>query len=303
MTREPTDDTGGSNGESRRSFLRTLGGAASVFATASLFANGGAAKEGPAPDEFAVSGHKIVRAEIRPDEVTVHTRRVSPDLARRYGITPPVLTKSETFDRPNPEADDLPQRDTRTEKRPWNTYYAKEDEWRSVLESRTDAAGLAYTQGTYAEEQNPYGIWEYEAVDGGYEIAAPMNVVSDEAMTDVVNILDSNGWTTYVVQYNRHAWNSETNSFETQHASAATGTFGFLGRKHAKFWEFGGYTSCSAHIDDEVPHDAISFEDAEQAIEGVFDGASGWYGYDDYYDTNNESMRDHDGEATGLFTY
>jgi hypothetical protein len=301
MSHGPEDGCDG--GESRRSFLRYLGAAASTALTLPLLSGGGAAQPAPAPDEFSVSGHQIRRLEIEPEEVTVHTRKVSSDLTRRYGITPPVLTKTETFERPAPEADDLPRRDSRTIREPWNTYYAKDHEWRAVLGENTQTAGVTYTEGTYAEKQNPYGIWEYEAIDGGYEIAAPMNVISPQRLEDVVGVLDSNGWTTYVVQYNRHAWNSATGQFEQQHKSAATGTFGFLGRKHAKFWEFEGYVSCSAHIDDSVPHDAISFEDAEQAIEGVFDGASGWYGYDDYYDTNNGGQLDHDGQATGLFTY
>lgn len=301
MSREPDDEHG--DDQSRRSFMKYVGGAMSTALTLPLLSGSSTAEPKPAPDEFTVSGHQIRRVEIKPAEVTVHTRKVSSDLRRRYGLTPPVLTKTERFERPDPAADDLPRRDRRTVKEPWETYYATEEEWRAVLDDRRRSAGVAYSEGTYAEKENPYGIWEYEAIDGGYEIAAPMNVISPGDLGDVVGVLDDNGWTTYVVQYNRHAWNSATGQFEQQHDSAATGTFGFLGRKHAKFWEFEGYVSCSAHIDDAVPHEAVSFEDAEQAIEGVFDDATGWYGYDDYYDTDNGGQLDHDGQATGLFTY
>lgn len=138
---------------------------------------------------------------------------------------------------------------------------------------------------------------------GGCDIEAPMNVISPETIPQVAGVLDSNGWTLAVVQENRWAWNSGSNQFEKQHKSAATGTFGFLGRKHVRTWEFEGCVSGSAHIDSCVPHRAISFDDAEQAIEQVFDNESRWSGFEDYYNLNSGGMPDHDGAATKLHKY
>lgn len=279
----------------RRSFLGMAG--AAVFGSVGA----GAASsddEGPFPEEFRVEGHQVIKRQVTPEEVTVTTRKVSDDLARRYGLTPPVVEKTETFEREAPAEDPFPERGTDTWKRPWNTYYALEGEWEEYF------TGVhAESDHLPVEEDNPYATWEYEATDGGYEVAAPMNVITPASMSDVVDVLTDNGYTTTVVQYNRHAWNSATNQFETQHTSAATGTFGFLGRRHVKFWEFEGYTSGSAHVDSSAPHEATSFEEAEQHIEGIFDDASGWTGWADYYYLDNGGMLDHEGYATRPYKY
>lgn len=293
----------------RRQFLRGIGTLGVGALGLPLLSRDGAAESGgsgdsgnsaAAPEKFRVTGREVVKTQIRPDAVTVTKRKISDDLRRRYGITPPVLETTETFDRPKPREDDLPLRDARTDEREWDTHYAKEDEWKAHFEGAGDVSAAYHAP---AEEDHPYGIWEYEAVDGGYETAAPMNVISEQSASDVAGVLTSNGWTDSVVQYNRHAWNSASHQFEQQHKSVATGTFGFLGRKHLKMWEFEGYVSGSAHIDSSAPHEATSFEDAEHAIEGVFDDASGWYGYDDYYAMDNGYALDHDSHATKLIEY
>lgn len=132
-----------------------------------------------------------------------------------------------------------------------------------------------------------------------------MNIISPETIPDVAQVLDNNGWTLAIIQHPRWAWNSDSNQFESQHKAAATSPDGILGRKHLRMWEFGGYVSGSAHIDSSFPHRAISFDDAEQAIEQVFDNVSGWQGYEDWYDLNNggSGMLDHDGSATELYKY
>lgn len=157
-----------------------------------------------------------------------------------------------------------------------------------------------------AEENHSYGIYEYNTVDGGYEIEAPMNIISPETIPDVAQVLDNNGWTLAVIQHTRYAWNSDTNQFESQHKSAATSPDGFLGRKHLRMWEFGGYVSGSTHVDSgfpDLPHFATSFDEAEQAIEEVLDNVSGWAGYEDWCNLNNGGMLDHGGYATELYKY
>ncbi|MFC7079873.1 hypothetical protein [Halorussus caseinilyticus] len=298
MTDETPDRR--SRGGSRRQFLKGIGTLGVGSLGLPLLSSDGRAESGPAaPEKFHVTGREVIKAKIRPDTVTVTKRKSSDDLRRRYGISPPVLTKTETFDRPNAEEDDLPLRDTQTVEQDWNTYYAKEDEWKDHFQP----TGVSTQSHAPAEEDHPYGIWEYEAVDGGYETAAPMNIISEQSTGDVADVLTSDGWTTSVVQYDRYAWNSGIGEFQTQHKSAATGTFGFLGRKHLKMWFFDGYLSGSAHIDSSAPHEATSFDDAEQAIENTFDDASGWYGYEDYYYMDNGYQLDHDSYATKLIKY
>ena len=263
--------------------------------------------DGNADGRFGVRGREIRRERIRPEEVEVTVRKSSPDLKKRYGKNKATISRTETYDRPKPEEDDLPTQETRTTTAPWEAEIATEAEWREAFtdsESRSvGEASVSTTDHSYREDYYDFGLFEYEKTDGLFERTAPMNVISPESLSGVVGVLDSNGYTTYVVQYDRYAWDSDQYTFRTQDRSAATGTFGFLGRKHVKFWEFGGYVSGSAHVDSSVPHEAVSFEDAEQHIEGKFDGASGWYGYDDYYDVDNGSFLDHDGSSTGLFSY
>ncbi len=303
MAEVMTDDSPDrrSSDGTRRQFLQSIGAvSAGAFGLSLVSGEGRAASDSTGPEKFRVTGREIVQTKIRPEEVTVRTKKISSDLKKRYGLTPPVLTKTETFQRPKPEADDLPERDTRTDKRKWDTYYAKPDEWKDYHQR---SGGVSIQSKDPAEEDHPYGIWDYEAVDGGYETSAPMNVISEQSTGDVAGVLTSNGWTDIVIQYNRYAYNSATNRFEQQDKSVATGTFGFLGRNHLKMWEFEGYVSGSAHTDSAVPHEATAFEDAEQAIEDIFDNASGWYGYKDYYQMDNGYQLDHDSEATKLIKY
>ena len=292
-----TDETN----TTRRGLLRLTGAAAATTALSGVVGASPGSGVGPS---FRVQGREKKKVKIRPDTVTVRTRKTSPALKKRYGFEKGTVSKTETYERPKPQEDDLPQRDTRNIDREWDTEIATADEWKAAFSGSAGAAtdATAYSTGaSYRESDYDHGVFEYEQTDGLFEKTAPMNVISPESMSSVVSTLTSNGYTGIVAQYDRHAFNTDTWQFETQHDSAATGTFGFLGRQHAKFWEFGGYTSCSAHTDSSVPHEAISHEEAEQHIEGVFDDASGWYGYDDYYDLNNGSYLDHDGSATGLF--
>ena len=287
----------------RRGLLRLTGAAAATAAVPGVVGAAGDGGNGVAPS-FRVRGREIKKAQVRPEEVTVRIRKTSPALKKRYGFEKGTISKTRTFERPEPEADDLPMRDNKTVNKEWDARVAKAGEWKEAFEGGNGAASAstAYTTShSYKETNYPYGVYEYEATDGVYEQIAPMNIISPDAMSDVVGTLTSNGYTGYVVQYDRSAFNSETWQFETQHDSAATGPFGILGRKHAKFWEFEGYTSCSAHVDSSIPHEAISHEDAEQHILGKFDDAYGWFGIDDYYDINNGSFLDHDGAASGVF--
>lgn len=299
----------------RRRFLKTAGLAITSLALPGM----ASAKEGKTttpeqgqgsslPSEFYVEGTQTIRTEVTPDEIIRHVQKRSPSLKTRYGLKDPVLEETERIDRENPEEDGLPKRKTYTETRPWKTYYATEEEWSALYNGDAEAAASADTEFSImasqdpAEDNHPYGVYEYNKVSGGYDVEAPMNIISPHTIPDVAQTLDSNGWTLAVIQHDRWAWNSDSNQFEKQHKSAATSTDGTLGRKHIRMWEFGDYVSGSAHVDSAFPHRATSFDDAEAAVEQVFDNASGWSGYDDWYhlDNGGSGMLDHDGEATKL---
>lgn len=304
-----SDENISSKRTDRRSVLSALGTGLAVSlgatgtATADSDSSGGrpawasASGSDPAPSGFHVEGTQTIQTKFTPTEVIQREQKRSPALKRRYDLDKPILESTQRVERPDAENDDHPMHETYIETRPWDTYFAAEDEWTDHF----DSSGVSTAGRAPAEKNNPYGVWEYNEIGGGYEIAAPMNVISPETIPDVAGVLDNNGYTLAVVQWDRWAWNSATNQFETQHKSAATGVLGVLGRKHIRMWEFEGYVTASAHIDSDVPHEATSYEDAEQHVEGVFDGASNWYGFDDYYALNNGSKLDHDGSATELW--
>lgn len=93
------------------------------------------------PSAFHVKGTQTIRTEVTPDEVIRHVQKRSPSLKTRYGLKDPVFKDTERIERQNPEEDGLPHRKTYTETRPWNTYYAKEDEWAALYNN--DAKAVA----------------------------------------------------------------------------------------------------------------------------------------------------------------
>lgn len=295
----PTDGTD----RTRRDVLRSLGVAAGTVAGVSAATRRAlAAPADGLPEAFRVRGTETVTVRIDPDEVSVRRRRVSPDLERRYGQASRALVTTERYPRPDDRADDLPRRDSRTVRRPWDTHYAKAEEWRTYYTERdvstTEVAGDAVSRPSDCPK------WYFEQVDGGYELKGPMNLTGSNVFIDIdeaVDTLTSNGWTDIVVQYNRYAWVPQNAQFEMQHQTAATGTFRILGGYHAKFWDTGDYVTVTAHEDDPVPHEAISYVTAENEIAGIFEDASGVGAITDYYDFENGGDLDHDGLVTDLY--
>ena len=290
------DDTSASeNGSAdRRSVLRSIGLTAGLAATP--FVGGAVAdRSGGGRPVFAVAGRKQVRVEITPEEVTTHWRKQAPEIQERYGRA--VLETTETVERPDPENDDLPERETITDQGPWEAEIATEDEWIEAFE-RDDVGTASHDA---AEHDYDYGVWQYiENDDGFYEANAPMNVVSPNSIDEILDSLYTwtCSWQTgWIAEYDRYAYNSDTYRFETQHDSAASSTFGSLGRDHIRMWEFGGYTSIQAHVDSTVPHEAESYLEAEREVEYCLD-ADDWITYADNYDLPNCCPLDHNGWAT-----
>lgn len=293
----------GEEGEStsRRTFLRALGGSAGLAATP-LLADVGAAADEFSVAEFEVSGTETIRVEIEPDRVTSHVEKRSSDLRERYGIENATVSETETIEREEPRTDDLPREGTRTIRRPWETYYAKEAEWKRLFARGEEEASASDHE--WYEESYPYGIWQYKSTGGGYEVSSPMNIISSESLESVSNTLKiEGGWHTFVADHTRYAWNSSTNRFENQHRSMADASFGVWGRNHLRMWEFEGYTTAQAHIDSPFPHVATSYLEAEREVEEVFDSASGWWGYRDSYTLPNCCPKDHNGYATRPYRF
>lgn len=241
----------------RRDVLRSIG-----VAVGSLVGPGASEASAKAlstvPESFRVQGNETVRTHITPNEIQIKRRRVSSNLKERYGRASFVTT--ETRPRPENHADDLPQRDTRIARRPWDTYYAKEDEWKGYLIKRNKATTEISQKAVGRPADCPK--WYYESVASGYERKGPMNIVgmtADKKIDGIVSILQSWGWTDDVIQYNRFAWVPQRAQFEQQHRSAATDPIRPNGGYHVKFWATGDtYTTITAHEDNAIPHKSVS---------------------------------------------
>ena len=292
---EPIDST-------RRRYMQVAGGIVTAGMTGAALSGSATAANSPPPtafDQFRVQGREKIQTRIRPNEIIVHRQKQSEDLARRYGLTPPIIETTDRMKRPESEDDGLPERETLTEIRPWDSYYAKEDEWKDAFVD-VRASGIAV--GESIEEDYASAVWQFNEVDGGYETNAPINMVSTDSVPEILDVLDDNGWSTgWIAEYDRWAWNSEENEFQTQHNSAGSSRFRTLGGEHIRMWEFGGWTSIQAHVDSSAPHEAIAYLEAEREIEEFFDQATGWWGHRDEYDFPHEDAGlDHNGEVTLL---
>lgn len=291
------DTRDGSDPVNRRSVLQKLGATTGVLATAPFVGSVTADDDSSENGTFAMSGTEHVRVQYEPDEITTHWKKTSPELQERYGRA--ALETTETMERPEPEKDSYPLRGTVTDNRPWETRLATEDEWtREFKRAETDGEVGALT---HNETDYSYGVWTYKENDNGYyEQGSPINLISPDSISDVLDSLYTwaCSWQTgWVAEHDRYAYNTDSYSFEVQHDSAASSTFGSVGRDHIRMWEFGGYTSIQAHVDSSAPHEATSYLDAERTVTDCLDSAD-WYTYDDFYDLPNCCPLDHNGAAT-----
>ncbi|WP_323171959.1 hypothetical protein [Natrialba sp. PRR66] len=305
MTRDtPDDENRTSTNMNRRTALGALG--ASLLATGTGFGIGGAgATDGSARElgEFRVTGTIVTRATIRPTAVTITKRKTSSELKERYGKS--EVVEERTIERPDPEADDLPEKAKREERRDWDALYATGDEWETLFETQQET--LMFTDdGVSADASYPsYVPKYYHAQDsGGYELKGPVNLLSNSTANanDLAVEIDSEGgilWNTWPVEYGRHMYID--GEWIENEASVASGPFGVLGRTHGRIWTgpYSNYGIVGAHIDDSAPHEATSYLDAEQEITGMMNGNS------DYYDADNgehpstgNSLLDHNGDVS-----
>lgn len=292
---------------SRRRFAKLLG----ALTTSGVIGAGQAAGSDRGPttiEEFRVVGQQNVTTTIEPDHVSTSQTVVSDQLKRRYGTDRIVF--EETVARPDPAEDQLPKKDEVTRTRPWTGYYAATSDWKRLYVDEVSTQRNA--GGDLPKETNyQHGVYEYKPAenDDGYVIAAPMNVVSPQDKEPIKDTAINDHYVgRFIFQHDRYAWNTQSNSFEAQDDTIANKNFRVNGGEHARMWSFEGWTSISAHLDSKVPHEAISFADAEEDLRRVFNEKSNWTVSKDAVDIGNdkglpsEAPSDHNGSATKLTT-
>lgn len=289
--------------QTRRDVLRSIGATAGILIGSGTAIDEVSAETVPTtPETFRVQGQEIITTYITPDEIQIKRRRVSPDLKERYGQA--ALVTTETHPRPEDHDNDLPQRDTRTIRQEWDTYYAKKDEWTEYLTERDKIASEISTMALDRPDDCP--MWYHENVDGGFERKGPMNLVGitmNGEIDGLITVLqEEGGWSSIVVQYNRFAWVPQNSQFEMQHRSAATSSLRLLGGYHAKFWKTGNYITTTAHEDNEVKHEAISFNTAEFEMVDIFNQYSESNAIKNRYNFNNNGYLDHGGYVSHIYS-
>ncbi len=290
-------------GQTRRMVLQSIGTTAGMLAGLGVSTREANANPVPdAPESFRVQGTEIVTTHIKPDEVRVRRRCVSTDLKERYGQQ--AIVSTETHPRPENQDDGLPKRNTRTIRRPWDTYYAKDDEWAEHLAKRDKEASSIETNALDKPIDCPK--WYYENVDGGFERKGPMNLAGltqSKNVSAITDILVSQGWSDVVLQHNRFAWVPQRSQFEMQHKSVATDPARVDGGKHAKFWATGNnYITGTAHEDNWVPHEAVSYNSAEFQIVNIFNSRGIANAIKNRYNFNNGGYLDHGGYVSHLYS-
>jgi hypothetical protein len=78
----------------RRSYLKRLGVLAGIVTTGTVGVVGADDDVPESLEQFHVEGTVKTQVKYTPDTVEVIRRKKSPDLARRYDLTPPVLEAS-----------------------------------------------------------------------------------------------------------------------------------------------------------------------------------------------------------------
>jgi hypothetical protein len=293
------------DGTSRRSFVKLLS-ALSVSGVVGAGSASGSDGTPSAVEEFRVAGQQSVTASVKPNRVDVQQIVVSDQLKRRYGDRRVVFKQS--VSRPSPADDQLPRTGKTTETSPWEGYYATASDWKRLY---TDEVGTQENGGGDLPKETDYrhGVYEYKPAENttGYAIAAPMNVVSPEPKKYIKDTAVTDHYVgRFIFQHDRYAWNTQTDSFVAQDDTIANKNFRVNGGEHARMWSFEGWTSISAHLDSKVPHEAISFADAEQDFRRIFNETNNWSVSDDAVSIGNdeglpsEAPNDHDGSATKL---
>lgn len=307
---DPSDEHADSRTD-RRTVLKTAAAGLSLFGTGAVGSVSGRTGTHPTLNDFRVQGRKIQHVKVRPEYIETTTRKISPDLQRRYG--PEQLESTHRHERPHPELDDLPRKDTSVYNNPWNALIAAEDEWidlatspnaDEIMVSGAELAAQASEQDvsidSYPDQLPKY---YYNNEDGLWELSGPINILGSpftfDGAEDCASNIASNGtgsytWTTSVVDAARYALTGST--FQRHEESVASGPFGFTGRTHGRLWNGtdDDYVLIAAHEDSWAPHEAIAYLEAEYRIVDFMNSSK------DIYDAGNDEEvgLDHNGKVS-----
>lgn len=303
----------------RRNFVKTtcIAGGLGLFSSVSARTQTGESETASLPGT-RVSGKMVVKNTFYKDRVEVDVTYKSRDLVERRGR--PEFSKTKEIARPAPHEDDLPLRGQQTSVEPWHTYMASESEWRAISKHSID---LADEQGAAPQDDHPpeedelcgIGIWDYEKDGSDYYIKSPMNIICKGFdVEDVEAILSDEGWYdehAFTADWKRYAWDKDREIFvgpdnepQGAYSHAVSHRFGFLGRKHAKFWELeDGIVSIQAHEDGNAPDHSTGLE-YDPGRESVVALLTDNGGSDDGFQYLDNAKKDHSGSArvvTGNF--
>lgn len=248
-------------------------------------------------DDFEVVGTKRTKTRFEPGTITIETTYRSKDLKKRYGMTPPKITKEEVIDRAEipDEEDTYPERKVFTTKQKWKSHYAKEEEWKEVIKNRRtgESGGVGALHDHPPEDQGNCGraVWNYEKLDeNGYEESAPINLVLyGVGMEHVETVLeDHNDWVnlenTWIPREgDRYAWDMDRTKFvgpeeepHGEYGGWGTKKFGRNGRHHVRCYELEpGVVSIQAHEDGDWElskraHDVVSYQSTREKMIDLF---------------------------------
>lgn len=228
-------DSGSS--ETRREYLKTAGatvalGVLPTAATAKSDGTNGKKNGKKTIDDFKVEGTKKTKRKYTEDTIVVTETYRSPDLARRYGVTPPKFEKTREYDRSEIQGDKFPESGTSVTREPWESHFGTETEWEAFYTGRTGGSkgstfgdkareGADRGDARFAsrplshaaprdedlegEHPDGFAVWDYERVDEAdnfwsddyaYYTTSPINVIFPNQDLDTVDrvLHDEEGW-------------------------------------------------------------------------------------------------------------
>ncbi|ELY92945.1 hypothetical protein C483_06425 [Natrialba hulunbeirensis JCM 10989] len=256
-------------------------------------------------EDIRVTGQQIIRRTIEPDEVIYEITKQSPELNRRYGIG--AIHQTEVKERTHPEEDELPERQsTKVERKPWDSYVGKTEEWIPVQDAETTGSDVS----TQATVSYPDGVPKYyfrNTDEGLWEQSGPINLISfgdaddlDSHIRDECKSGRNPAWTTTVADAARYLL--VDGDFTQHEASVASGPLGFAGRWHGRLWNYdNGRVLVAAHEDSAVVHGdglghvAQSYLDAEHRFMEDVPGVA------DHYEATVDVGLDHNNRVSHIF--
>jgi len=290
--------------KTRRRYMKTVGALTAIGLGSSVpTAKGNSDKskgEGPPTmEDFKVEGTKKTKTKYTEDTIVVTEKYHSPDLARRYDVTPPTFEKTTDYDRAKIEDDNFPESGTETEREPWNSHFATGSEWEELHKGKKEdnsgngnqgAAGSPSSkiggprldhaapkdEDREGEHPDGFAVWDYKRVDEAdnfwsndyaYYTTSPINVIfPDQDLSTVDDVLNGQeGWDqldSYLAQqHKRYAWDKDAEAFVIDDDSFGNTDYGINGRYHVRCWENeNDVVAIQAHHDDSTINDSFGHQ-------------------------------------------